>query len=640
MFDVQNADFIAEKLASELLPDQEYREAAKNGEEAILRRGGPEAQGRIEFDVDWPMLGATKAWYLSCADDGDGMTRSELEKYTTTLAVIGANGNQSISGNQGMGLKISGPTRHKEGLLVRSLKDGQATMVQVGWNKQSKEYGLIPIGSDNEIVTSVPIEMFPDFIRERGSGTVVTFLGNSELENTFKPAGRTSGWLFKYLHRRFFRMSQSGIDLVVRVPSGEVEDWPTTPEEAKERFKNGKSFNLSAVKGTAHVWDASADKSGPDSHGIVAVPGDPAADQPPANIYWWVLTTGPGSDVSTRTASGGSIAVLYQNELHDWKTSSQASPYFARMGVLFGKSRIAFVVEPLGATVTSDFARAHVLVSGTPVFEQDAMLTWADQFRAQMPEAIRNAMEEEHARIQSDDPDRAKRIRDRLKDVMSLLRPRRFRRNADGTLTAAGTPTTGSGEGLGTAIERVPGPRRRVAAGGTRGIGSVLSQIDEEGDAATEIFSMLHIEPMWVTEAEADGMPLVSDDGHGLHDRAAALSGEGGATAGRLLLNKEFRGYQAILAALNEWANPEGSEDKASFIEKEAQEWIEQKMVEAVTGLRQLENGSSWTAGSFDDAFSPVALTGAFMADRYHTLREVRRQVGAVRNATATPVAS
>ena len=34
--------------------------------------------------------------------------------------------------------------------------------------------------------------------------------------------------------------------------------------------------------------------------------------------------------------------------------------------------------------------------------------------------------------------------------------------------------------------------------------------------------------------------------------------------------------------------------------------------------------------------FAPVALTGAFMADRYHTLREVRRQVGGIRASAAS----
>src|ERR1700754_4763858 len=136
MFKVQNVDFIADKLAAELLPDQEFREVVKNALEAVERRSQSEGSatgGRIVCDVDWTMLGETGHWYISCADNGDGMTRSELDKYTTTLAVIGADQNQSIRGNQGMGLKISGPTRHKRGVLIRSMKDGHRTAVQIGW---------------------------------------------------------------------------------------------------------------------------------------------------------------------------------------------------------------------------------------------------------------------------------------------------------------------------------------------------------------------------------------------------------------------------------------------------------------------------------------------------------------------------
>lgn len=52
-------------------------------------------------------------------------------------------------------------------------------------------------------------------------------------------------------------------------------------------------------------------------------------------------------------------------------------------------------------------------------------------------------------------------------------------------------------------------------------------------------------------------------------------------------------------------------------------------MIEADDGLRQLENGKTWMKEHYDDAMSPVAVTAAFMSDRYHLLREVRRQVGA-----------
>jgi len=636
MFRVENADFIAEKLASELLPNQEFREVTKNAEEAIRRRIASDGQrdGRIVFDVDWPLLREDGHWFISCSDNGDGMSRSELERYMTTLAVQGASQNQSLTGNQGMGLKISGPTRHKMGVLIRSLKHGERTMIQIGWD--GTEYGLIPLGSDDEVVVSVPEEMFPDFIHEKGSGTVVTFLGSTEEANTFAPPDRPRSWLFKYLHQRFFRLSDDDIEVVVRVPSGDEEDWPRTYEETLERHAGrGKSFNLSKVYGTGPIWDDAADRQKEGFRGVVELAGDAASDVPAARMHWWVLPGGPGTDVSTRTASGGSISVLFQNELHDWRTSSQANAFFARLGILFGKPRIAFVLEPLGGTISTDYARAHVLVGGKPVFESDAWLVWTDQFREQLPETIRQTMSEERARLHDEDPDKARRIRDRLKDVMGLLRPRRFRQQSNVPTRAGGPTASGPDGGPGLAIERSSGSGRRPGRARARGIGAVLTQVDPAGEQAAEIFSILDLEPRWVSEAEAETFAIVNGNSAGLHDRAAALAGVDGATASILLLNRDFRGYQSIVGAVNDWANADGDEEKAAAIESVVQEWVEQKMVEAVKGLRQLENGSTWLPSHFDDALSPVALTAAFMADRWHTLREVRRAVGSMRTRSA-----
>jgi hypothetical protein len=643
MFHVENADFIAEKLAAELLPNQEFREVLKNALQAVERRmraEGADSRGRIEFDVDWNLHESVPGnpWYVRCADNGDGMNRSQLTKYTTTLAVQGADQSQSIRGNQGMGLKISGPTRHKMGILIRALQRGERTMVQVGWD--GYEYGLISM--EGQLVVSPRPESFPDFINEQASGTVVTFLGNVEGDNTFVPSGKPKGWLLKYLNTRFFRLSNDRIDVIVRVPTGDPDGWPSTPEEAKERMKGrGKSFNLTKVNGTAEIWDDAADRQGEDWRGVVSVPG--SAGIPPAEIHWWVLpAAGSGTDVSSRTASGGSLAVLFDNELHDWRTGNQANPFFARLGVLFGKTRIAFVIEPQGPTIASDFARAHVLVSGTPVFESDAWLVWAEQFRLQLPERIKQTMAEEQARLEVEDPDRARRIRDRLHDVMQLLRPRRFRQQPAGAVHAA-DPVMGAGGEDGGVTER-PIPTKRQAGpkpGRGRGIGAVLSQMDEElGEPANEVMSILNLDPRWVTEEEAESFALVSGNGHGLRDRAAALAGTDGRTANILLLNRSFRGFQAIIAAISDWANPEGDDDKAAKIKVLAEEWVEQKMIEAVQGLRQLENGSTWITQHYDEALSPVALTAAFMADRYHTLAEVKRAVGPLRQASRVVAAA
>lgn len=639
MFKVENADFIADKLASELLPNQEFREVLKNALEAVERRLAEEKSsrsGRIEFDVDWSLHAKTETgqWFISCADNGDGMTRSELERYMTTLAVQGAGPKQSIYGNQGMGLKISGPTRHKNGVLIRSLKDDERTMIQIGWN--GREYDMIPVGPEDELVVPAPADTFPSFVNEMGSGTVVTFLGSTENENTFVPAGRAKGWLLQHLNRRFFRLSNGKVKVLVRVPTGDEEEWPHSLEEAGERMRGrGRSFNLTVVSGTAEIWDDAADRQGTGFRGVVPLPGNSVV--PPANLHWWVLPpSGSGTDVSSRTASGGSFAVLFQNELHDWKTSSQANPYFARLGVLFGKTRIAFVLEPLGAAIASDFARAHVLVNGTPVLESDAWLLWAEQFRMAAPTRIRQTIAEEQARLQSEDPDRLKRIRERLREIMELLRPRRFRRTEKGRQRAGGAEVLGFGTNEAPELQ-TPRPASRPRRGTTRGIGAVLSELDDQsGMSANEISTAEYLEPKWVTEREAEDLSIVNGNGNGLHDRAAALAGTDGRTANLLLLNKEFRGYVAIVNAVNDWANPDGNDQKAVAIEAVTQEWIEQKMIEAVQGLRQLENGKTWITEHYDEALSPVALTAAFMADRYHTFREVKRAVGSLRqSATA-----
>src|SRR5437867_4256242 len=67
MFRVENADFIADKLSTELLPSQEFREVLKNALEAIDRRmrtDGSREGGRVEFDVDWNLHARSGRWYV------------------------------------------------------------------------------------------------------------------------------------------------------------------------------------------------------------------------------------------------------------------------------------------------------------------------------------------------------------------------------------------------------------------------------------------------------------------------------------------------------------------------------------------------------------------------------------------------
>jgi hypothetical protein len=618
-FSVENADFIADKLAAELLPNQEYREVYINAVEAVQRElKAREAehpyQGRIEFDVDWYLLGLTGRYYVSCADNGDGMSYDDLQKYTTTLAVRGANANQTLSGNQGMGLKISGPTRHPEGVLIRSLHDGHSWMVQIG--KDEDGYGFIALGPDDERIMPADLGSFPEFIRKAGSGTVVTFLGKHETDETFVSSPKN--WLFKYLNARVFGPHDDRIKAYVRQPAGDRESWPADRAEAQAR----QSWNLAEVKGTGRVWSESSVEGD-----VMDVPGDAAAGIPPAQIHWYLLD--PDKDPSSRTYGGGSVAVRYQEELHDWRYGGQASATFARAGILYGKPRVGLIVEPHGDTVRSDFARAHVLVGGTQLTGHEAWNYYFEYFRENRPQAILDMMAEEQARLTQEDPERIKRINNRLKDVLAMLRPRRFRadsagkRTASGTVTGPGdtgtTPSTVGGSGTGSVTKK----RRR-------GIGSLLADVDAAGEAAGEIHAHVDLVPQWVKEAEAEGMTLLEGNGLGLKDRAAALLGDSAAAASVVVLNRDFSGYRALVEEANKLGNPEGDDLKAERIAAACEEWVEQKIVETVLSMRQLENGSSWMREHLDAALSPAGLTAAFMADRWHTWNEIKREIGRI----------
>ena len=76
---------------------------------------------------------------------------------------------------------------------------------------------------------------------------------------------------------------------------------------------------------------------------------------------------------------------------------------------------------------------------------------------------IRQTIVEEQQRLHEEDPERAKRIRDRLKEVVAMLRPRRARRNPEGSTTASGEDVTGAGS------DDQGGSYERSTSGGTAG---------------------------------------------------------------------------------------------------------------------------------------------------------------------------
>jgi hypothetical protein len=638
MFTVENGDFIADKLASELPRDQEFREAVQNEIEAIVRLApskGDGWKGRIEIDIDWAIPGLLddfSAPKVCVAGNGDGMARAEISKYATTLAVEGANQNQGIRGNQGCGLKIAGPPRHRAGVLIRSLKGDEASMALIAF--EDGEYGFQPLNSQGDLVLLLRDELvpslFPAFIVENGSGTIVTFLGMTPDANTFKPAEKTANtWLYTYLQKRYFRIDDWPVEIKCRVPAGSLEDWPQTAEEATDRAKgaDGKAWNLNRILGTGAEYNRVAgDGFGED--GQLTMAGELGRGIPDVCIHWWVIDDEARNRLTPHTNGPGSFATLFQNELHDWRTNNGANPWFARFGITVGKHRVFLVLEPLGDLVHSDFARARVLLDGAPVMEHEAIDFWASQFRQPgvMPPAIRAAVDQELQKLgEDDDPDRDRRIRKRLQATLNLFPTKRYRRSTNGSVTASGDVAGAGGVGD-TSSARTTSVSGRGAPTASRSHHK-LDALTRDGELAEEINPKDWIKFNWIGEEAAEKYTLVNANGVGFKDRAAALVGTDALTATELVLNRDFRVYRGLLEKLSEELNPHGDEALEQIIMKNTQEWIGQKMIESVLRIRQLQNGSTWLAEKYEDALSPVALTAAFLADLAQSYNMVKRAV-------------
>ena len=206
---VKNTAFLLDRLGQDCHPLQFLRELTQNSIQAIQRTGQP---GQIVWDVDWNYYDLADVMKLCVVDTGHGMTGQEMIEHINKLSSSG--GEQSFTGNFGVGAKIAAATRNHAGMVYLSWKNGRGSMIHLWRNPEDGKYGLIklprPDGSYGEDV-ELEDEVKPSIIHDHG--TKIVLLGNSLEENTMKaPTGAPSPsrWIAKYLNTRFFRFPEDG----------------------------------------------------------------------------------------------------------------------------------------------------------------------------------------------------------------------------------------------------------------------------------------------------------------------------------------------------------------------------------------------------------------------------------------------
>jgi len=595
---VRNAPFTLDLWARDCPPTQFVREFTVNGIESIQAyRETVDAnyQGEVIWTVDPNFAQAGKA-KLACIDTGIGMSALEMPDYLNDLASSGKQ--QGLALNYGIGAKVSAAVANARGVIYASWHNGAGYMVELG-RDDAGTWGMRQHRRRNGDVAAVlplPHALKPAQLADTDHGTIVTFLGEEEDQDTTLPPRGERGdrWIAKNLNQRFYELPDW---VTIRVREIKVQG-----ERHRVRFRT--------VRGQRYFLDQHTK-----AQGKLRIDG--------ATVHWRIFTDDHDERAkhSNIWASTGHRACLFQGELFEMATSARGGyEKLKEFGIRFGYERVVLYIEPHvdGSRVTQDTVRTQVKIDGHP-------LPWeryAEQFEAKMPAELRAFQEEIAAGSQHHDHSAS--VRKRLADVAELFQIPRYRPESSGDRTADESNAGGAAGDQNQEEARTE--RASPRSHGGRG-GNVYALFeDERGTPAEEVNAQAlpEIKVDWVSTQDRTRTPP-----H-LEDRAAGYDRR----RNRLEINADFRGYTDVLSRWQKRYN--GVAGASIVIAETAASWWQQSLEETVLGVLALRGSEHWDERTVSDALSEISLTAASMA-RYHLdaalKRELANRLGALRAA-------
>jgi len=521
------------------------------------------------------------------------MAGQEMVRFINQLS--SSSSEQSMSGNYGVGAKITAATRNHYGVVYCSWKNGEGAMIRLLRDPTTGQYGLKQWErADGTFDHYVPIEDEVKPSQIGGHGTKVVLLGNTPDEDTMRPpegAQSPSRWISKYLNGRYFRFPNG---IVVRAREG----W--------EYPRNDKDRNyLRRLTGQQHYLNEHAECSG-------------RIELKNATTHWWILKDEPavGSN-SGFVESAGHMAALYQDELYELATARAGMARLQQFGVTFGYRWVVIYVEPLDdvrTPITTNTSRTALLVGN----EILPWAEWALEFREKMPQEVADHVERHSGASAS--TDHSKSIRDRLKDLLDLYQISRYKPgdpakiflDEDRVIRVGPSTDPISTNSSKQRSSSDHANRHRERDGG---IGNVYSLFEKKGGTpGIETTSDPFPQVRWVTLEDG------SREFGAIEDRAAKYLDE----QNLLLLNGDFRVFTDMMTRFGkEFGGVAGAEETIKDV---VRSWFEQALVETVMGVHALRRSKEWDTDQIAHALSQEALTAAVM-QRYHIFNAVKRHL-------------
>jgi hypothetical protein len=597
---IDNITFMLERLGRDCDDLQFVRELTQNSIEA--------GATQIVWDIDWDIweLRERRVYKLSCIDNGVGMTGEEMRQYINNLSA--SRHQQTIEGNFGVGAKVAAATRNPEGLIYQSWKEGRGAMVQLWRDPVTNKYGMrrfqLP---DSTWRYWVPLsdQAKPPEIDQHG--TKVVLLGKSENDSTAEPPVQVpapSRWIARYLNARYFRFPD-GVEVKAR------EGWTSDPGADKRNLRR-------TVRGEAQFLSTFSDSDHRD-----------AADLTDARVHWWILDDSDKRKNASELVNTGHFATLYQDELYEMRTGRAGVSRLQQFGVIFGYERVVLYIEPKNGgahRITSNTARTQLLRDGQPLPYAD----WAVEFRANMPQAIRDHIDAVIAGASGSDHRDA--ITERLKHYQKLFKLSRYRLRPDGYRQVQDPviprPKSGRPPRSEDGFDADASSRRAKQDTTGRLLAAMLV---DSGQSAVDVEPPEQDLPsvQWVSVTDGTRAPGTLDD------RAAKYIPEDDL----IQANGDFRVFNDMA---DYWCDQYSLERGNKLVTEVVREWFEQALVETVIGCQALQGEKEWSPAEIETALSEEALTAGVM-QRYHVANSVKRslgtKMGSLRDKTGEEVA-
>ncbi len=581
---VRDMAFFIDKLNEDCSPLQFLREMTKNSIEAILNLDDP--VGEVRWDLDWRrhLLSEEEVTKLCIIDNGCGMTGEEMVTYINQLS--SSIHEQSVTGNFGVGAKISAAPLNPEGLIYLSWKDGQGYMIQLYRDSVAKEYGLLRFKS-GEFWQHINDDLKPDSIKNHG--TMVVLLGKSEIESTIDAPLKTTmpkKWVLRYLNSRFYKFPK-GIEVKAR------EGWHL-PKGDKHNF-------LRTVTG-----------QGPWLNDNRVKRGTVRLDEAMANVHWWIIDE--ETDINSgHYTPGGHVAMLFQDELYEMVYANAGFARLQSFGVVFGCDRVVIYVEPDNGKVQSvraNTARTNLLIGGAAT----DWSVYAAAFRKEMPDDL--AEYQDQIGQNADHTDHRKAIRDRLKTVRELFRFGRYRPSKDGKYNIL-PPGANTG---GAPVTSVLSNDTTSSGGGSNGgkKGDLYSLFAEEAGDPADLVNISN-EPEVVWQSIEDEPPTRSAGD--MDDRAARYLPE----QNKLIINGDFRVFTDMIDRWElRYTHVPGAR---ATVKNVVREWFTQQLMETIMSALALKHVGKWSLQEMEQLWTGEALTAAVLP-RYHIDLSIKRVLG------------